>query len=1036
MRHALFAFILCCHCYASAQLNGKYSFRHLDQTNGLLHTHIKGVGQDAKGFIWILSWNGLQRFDGSRFEDFPEVINQSSFGTMHDGQLYVDTLNDQVWVIKGDHIERLDLATRKMNTIPLEKWIDDYSNSDSRLFTHGDHTKWWINKYGVITYDSGRTTTLGAYFNLNVNQHHQNTFVIEDPVTGDYWLHNFNHLMIADIETHRIQSSGDLMVNHPFLKYLKSIYGSRANKIRYLLLDSHVNLWVSTWDHFLYRYNIDTEQTVIYSLKEIMKSRGDNHSADLPFLVNAMYEDRQKNLWIGTDHAGLLLYNKEADNFNYITSDEKISNGVKYNFSITTIFQDRKDNIWLGTDRGISIFNPYRNFFQTIRHIDEKESSVPKNDINDVVQTQQGEILIATWGGGISICDQNWNFIRNVAFKKSLSLNLVWSLVEHDDGTIWAGTQEGYIHVYNPVTHTFQTIQPPEIDHSTINKMVKDQEGNIYLGLHNGKMVFWNKKEKAFHKYEGNESTHAWPLKGVVDIFIDKFNRCWVTSASGLQKFDKDELRYTDLYQPFNTIKENGITFQGVEAFNDTMLIMGAIYGGTHLFNTNTTEFSRLKINDHLNNTSVFAIKKDHAGDFWFTTDYSLHKLSSDHRSHTKYNTNNSIITSPFASSGFYILNDGRWVTYTHAEILSFDPVQTGFNPPAIPKIEISGFKVFDESIYIDSFLANNRAVILPYHKNFISIEFSALDFSDLKQTNFYYRLSDVDKNWIHAMSKNFADYTDLKPGKYIFEVKAAEEASSITSFPIIITPPWWGTLWFRVIALFAIIAMITLILRRRIHMIRKEADLKHQIVQTEMMALRSQMNPHFIFNCINGIDAMIQSNDKYRATMYLNKFAKLIRNVLDSSKQNRVPLSKDMETLQLYIDLELFRHQDKFSAAILIGEDLLQEDYKVPPLIIQPYVENAILHGLRPLKDQHGKLTVTVSKSNDNLVYVIEDNGVGRKNLNGQSNKQQNGYGMQMSNDRVRLFNAEEIASIHITDLESQGQPAGTRIQVQLKIQ
>src|SRR6185436_2191822 len=164
------------------------------------------------------------------------------------------------------------------------------------------------------------------------------------------------------------------------------------------------------------------------------------------------------------------------------------------------------------------------------------------------------------------------------------------------------------------------------------------------------------------------------------------------------------------------------------------------------------------------------------------------------------------------------------------------------------------------------------------------------------------------------------------------------------------------------------IAGITTWLVRRRIAAIRNEADLKHRIAETEMMALRAQMNPHFIFNCINSIDALIQSNDKYHATVYLNKFAKLIRNILDSSKQNTVPLSKDLETLKLYIDLEQFRNENKFTAEITADDSLLQEDYKVPALIVQPYVENAILHGLRNRTDNEGRLSVTVHKQNGHL--------------------------------------------------------------------
>ncbi|HUR31780.1 MAG TPA: histidine kinase, partial [Saprospiraceae bacterium] len=311
------------------------------------------------------------------------------------------------------------------------------------------------------------------------------------------------------------------------------------------------------------------------------------------------------------------------------------------------------------------------------------------------------------------------------------------------------------------------------------------------------------------------------------------------------------------------------------------------------------------------------------------------------------------------------------------------------------------------------------------------------LDFTRLTDINYYYRLTGVDKKWNNSHGKNFATYTDLKPGDYTFEVRSENGFSSspITSFSFSIATPWWATWWIKILAVCCVLGLAFIAFRTRIRTIRQEASLKHKIAETEMMALRSQMNPHFIFNCINGIDAMIQSNDKYRATMYLNKFAKLIRNILDSSKQNKIPLSKDLETLQLYIDLELFRHQGKFTANIHAEEDLLQNDYVVPPLIIQPYVENAILHGLRHRAGNEGKLSVTVRKGEDHIIYTIEDNGVGRKNMNGNNHHEGPGYGMQIGNDRVRLFNKEEIASVNITDRKINGEPSGTCVEVKLRL-
>lgn len=210
---------------------------------------------------------------------------------------------------------------------------------------------------------------------------------------------------------------------------------------------------------------------------------------------------------------------------------------------------------------------------------------------------------------------------------------------------------------------------------------------------------------------------------------------------------------------------------------------------------------------------------------------------------------------------------------------------------------------------------------------------------------------------------------------------------------------------------------------------------LKQKIEETEKMALRAQMNPHFIFNCINSIDSLIQSNDKYLATIYLNKFAKLIRNILDSSKINDMTIAKDMETLKLYIELEQLRHENKFVADITIDPGLLHGDYKIPPLIIQPYIENAIIHGLRNRPDNEGKLIVTVKKIDGFIHYTIEDNGIGRTNTLKYNSGEKQSYGMNMSSERIRLFNGEEHASVTITDLEADGFATGTSVDVYLKI-
>lgn len=204
---------------------------------------------------------------------------------------------------------------------------------------------------------------------------------------------------------------------------------------------------------------------------------------------------------------------------------------------------------------------------------------------------------------------------------------------------------------------------------------------------------------------------------------------------------------------------------------------------------------------------------------------------------------------------------------------------------------------------------------------------------------------------------------------------------------------------------------------------------------ELQLQSLRAQMNPHFIFNCINSIDAFIHSNDKYNATMYLNKFAKLLRNILDSSKLTTISFSKDIDTLKLYVELEELRHENKFSTTFNIEDELLSYDYRVPALITQPFVENAILHGLKNREDNNGLLQIEIKKVKDHIEYVIKDNGIGRKAAAMIVQNKEASYGMQISYDRIRLFNKEEKPSVQINDLYQDGIATGTEVKILLNI-
>ena len=219
-----------------------------------------------------------------------------------------------------------------------------------------------------------------------------------------------------------------------------------------------------------------------------------------------------------------------------------------------------------------------------------------------------------------------------------------------------------------------------------------------------------------------------------------------------------------------------------------------------------------------------------------------------------------------------------------------------------------------------------------------------------------------------------------------------------------------------------------------RVGQIRAEEELKTEfnkkLAEVEMSALRAQMNPHFLFNCLNSINRYIVRSDPETASNYLTKFSRLIRLILQNSKSPTVSLKNELEALRLYIDMEEMRFENRFEYSIGIDNVVEPEYIEVPPLLLQPYVENAIWHGLMH-KESKGRLTVEVAKKNGSLRCVIEDNGIGRQKaqqLKSKSATRDKSMGIKITNDRLNLYQAH--THVEIIDLFDQyGSPAGTRV-------
>jgi sensor histidine kinase YesM len=217
----------------------------------------------------------------------------------------------------------------------------------------------------------------------------------------------------------------------------------------------------------------------------------------------------------------------------------------------------------------------------------------------------------------------------------------------------------------------------------------------------------------------------------------------------------------------------------------------------------------------------------------------------------------------------------------------------------------------------------------------------------------------------------------------------------------------------------------------------QQKVILENELLQIESKALRAQMNPHFIFNCLNSIKSLIQEEANKKAIHYLTLFSKFIRNVLHYSEEKQITLEEELQLSKTYLEMEKLRFEKSFSYSLQIAPNVDTSFIKVPPMILQPFLENAIWHGLLH-KDGERELKLTVQGEEDSIVCIIEDNGIGReqaKVLQLSTQKQHRSFGTQLTQDRLqvnnRLFNSQYL--VNIIDKMIQGKAAGTRVELHL---
>jgi two-component sensor histidine kinase len=361
---------------------------------------------------------------------------------------------------------------------------------------------------------------------------------------------------------------------------------------------------------------------------------------------------------------------------------------------------------------------------------------------------------------------------------------------------------------------------------------------------------------------------------------------------------------------------------------------------------------------------------------------------------------------------------------------------------------------------YLNAIVADTTAVFtrtgpdnelhlkLSHHQNTLTFSFSAPEFFFPERIEYAYQLVPIDKDWHYTNYFNHKTiYTKLAPGNYKFLLKSQIQGGNWDAKPveyiIIIEPAWWQTNWFKLLCLLLGALLIMYLIGKRIQYIRKTEQQKarheKELLELESKALRAQMNPHFIFNCLNSIKSLIQQNENEKSVTYLTTFSKLIRTLFNNADKKEISLYDEIETCKLYMQLEAMRFDTKFSFTVQVDENIDLKSIQVPALIIQPFIENAIWHGIVP-RNKGGRVSLSVVKKNGLAEIIIDDDGIGRESSH--QNKPASAIahqskGVNLTQSRLELNNLlqQRQAKFEIIDKkDGSGTATGTTVIIKVK--
>lgn len=1000
-----------------------YQFDHLTFENGLSSNLVTSIIKDRQGFIWIGTIDGLNRYDGVNFKIYrhDQHDKNSPAGNSITG-MTLDA-NGNIWMATDEALTEYIPATGSFKNFVVT--TRSKNRSIRSLYVDAHNAVWFGDDDGLCRLNTdGKMETFPIKHLL---QRFSIGSIMEDD-KGIIWIGTIQGLYSFDKQT------------HIFKRYVFDTGSKDENSVMCIIQDHEKDIWLGSWGGGIAKFDRHTGKFEVYKYAGI-------HSN----IIWSIYEPAGQpgKLWIGTSDRGAAIFDKNKKSFEFVS----INPGNIYAFNssaVSQIFDDHLGTLWFAGHNGVIKLDKYKQQFQ--RHAVEPLTKVTDNGITGIIvdtQSSRKSLWISTnLHGLIYYMPQTGKFtVYSSHPGNALSNELINSMLFDDHRKLWIATSNG-LNRFDPATKTFVVYKnipgKNSLPGNNVSHLMFSKEGKLWMSVHgNGFCSFdpvtnhfnWSRKISD----QNNDSIN----NSVFCLMEDHAGNIWGgTQFGGMFRFNPKTGKFF-IYNLKNHFI-NQTVYDMLEAADQTIWI--ASENGLWNFNPVSESFRRYTTADGLPNDDCLAVKQDRQQRLWIATLNGLSFFDKKKNNFENYTTNDGLINNE-AGNSFNKGDDGKFYIGYDDSYNYFDPdniIKNNLPPP----IAFTSLKIFGKEISLPENNTANAPLRLDYRQNMLSFEFAALNYTVPQKNQYAYKLEGADKDWTNSGTRREATYSNLSGGNYVFHVRASnndgvwnEEGKSIF---IYITPPFWETVWFRILMVVIIIVMAYLFYRRRVAHIRREEEKKTAfnklLAQIEMKALKAQMNPHFIFNCMNSINSYILENDKKMASDYLTKFSKLIRLILENSDKQKINLDDELAMLETYLQLEQNRLGNKFDYHIEVDASIKTSAFEIPPLILQPFVENAIWHGLVH-KTEKGIINICIRKEMNRLICIIEDNGIGRTKaafLKEQQVIKHQSMGMKVTEDRIRILNQLNLERpfVNITDLFTEtNEPSGTRVEIVIPV-